>query len=318
MTDPFSIPSFVDVKAAHRIIHRYAYRTPVFTSAYLNKTFGTELFFKCENFQKVGAFKFRGACNAIMTLPEESAIDGVATHSSGNHAQAVALTAKLRGIPAYIVMPENAPRVKINAVNEYGAEITFCEATLEARKTTLHTVVQKMGAIVIHPYNDARIICGQGTAALELLEDFPELDSILAPVGGGGLLSGTALSAKSIKPNIEVFGIEPEEADDACRSFKAGKIIPLKSTNTIADGLRTSLGHLPFELIKTNVDDIITVSEKSIVVAMRAIWERMNIIIEPSGAVPLAAIYEQKIDVSGKKTGVILTGGNVDLERLPW
>lgn len=313
-----TIPSYPDIVEAHGVIKKYAHRTPVLTSSTFDGMTGARLFFKCENFQKVGAFKFRGACNAVMTLNDEEATKGVATHSSGNHAQALALSAKLKGIKAYIVMPENAPTAKVNAVRDYGAEVIFCEATLPARESTLQEVIEKTGAVLIHPYNDPRIICGQGTASIELLEDYPDLDMILAPVGGGGLLSGTAIAAKGINPDIKVIGTEPEEADDAYRSYKAGELIPLQGTTTIADGLRTSLGTLTFEVIRNTVDDVVTVSEEAIINAMRLIWERMNIIVEPSCAVPLAALFEQKIDVTDKKIGIILSGGNLDLDKLPW
>lgn len=318
MTDLLSIPTLSDIQKAHEIIKKHAHVTPVLSSQQINTRCGAELYFKCENFQKVGAFKFRGATNAVLTLPDDEAAQGVATHSSGNHAQALALAARIKGIPAYVVMPENAPKVKVEAVRNYGAEITFCESSLEARESTLKEVVTRTGATTIHPYNDARIIAGQGTATVEFLESNPDLDIILTPVGGGGLLSGTALAAKNIKPSIKVIGTEPEEADDAYRSFKAGHLIPAYSTQTIADGLRTSLGELPFSVITEYVDDIVTVSEASIVAAMRYIWERLNIIIEPSCAVPMAAVFEGKIDVAGKKIGIIITGGNVDLDNLPW
>jgi len=318
MLQTTKIPTFQDVRDAKRRISGFANRTPVLTSQTINKRTGTSVYFKCENFQKVGAFKFRGACNAVFSLPDEDAQKGVGTHSSGNHAQALALAARLRGIPAYVVMPENAPKVKVEAVKNYGAEVTFCASSLESREQTLEQVLERTGAVPIHPYNDARIIAGQGTAAVELLEDYPELDIILTPVGGGGLLSGTALAAKSVKSGIQIIGTEPEMADDAFRSFKEGKLLPNYSTQTIADGLRTSLGELPFEIIKKQVDDIVTVSEKSIVNAMRYIWERMNIIIEASCAVPVAALLEGKIKAEDKKTGIIITGGNVDLDNLPW
>lgn len=318
MTPTLKGPDLDDVETAHQIIKKYANRTPIFTSKSVDKRAGANIFFKCENFQKVGAFKFRGACNAVFSLSEEEARKGVATHSSGNHAQAVALAAKIRGIPAYVVMPENAPKVKVKAVKDYRAKVTFCESTLEARETTLEEVVQKTGATFIHPYDDARVIAGQGTAAIELLDDQPDLDMIITPVGGGGLLSGTSISAKAIKPNIKVIGAEPEMADDAYRSFKAGKLIPVKDPNTVADGLRTSLGQLPFSIITNNVDDIATVSEDSIIESMRFIWERMNMIIEASCAVPVAAVFDKKIETDGKNVGIIITGGNVDLDNLPW
>jgi threonine dehydratase len=312
------IPTIKDIREAHRRIAEYAHRTAVLSSRQVDKKTCGQIFFKCENFQKVGAFKFRGASNAIFSLSDEEAAKGVATHSSGNHAQAVALAAQIKEIPAYIVMPENAPKVKVKAVKNYGADITFCDSTLEARETTLEKVVKRTGAAFIHPYDDGRIISGQGTAAVELLKDHPDLDIIMAPVGGGGLLSGTAIAAKSIKPEIIVIGAEPEKADDAFQSFKAGKLIPVQNPNTIADGLRTSLGKLPFSIITHHVDDIVTVSEKSIIEAMRYIWERLNMIIEASCAVPVAAVFDGKVDVKGKKVGIIITGGNVDLDNLPW
>lgn len=314
-----SIPTYSDIKTAHETIKDHIHNTPVLTSRQLDKRAGTKVFLKCENFQRVGAFKFRGGSNAIFNLPDEQAQKGVATHSSGNHAQAVALAARKRGIPAYIVMPENAPDVKKRAVKGYGAEITFCESTQQARESTLEKVVEKTGATFIHPYNNGKIIAGQGTATIELLDQQPDLNFILAPVGGGGLLSGTAIAAKAIKDNISVIGCEPEEADDAYRSFKQGKLIPLEHTDTVADGLRTSLGELTFTCIKEHVDDIVTVSEEQIIEAMRFIWERMNIIIEASCAVPIAALFNDKIpSAANKKVGVIITGGNVDLDRLPW
>ena len=311
-------PSLNDILEAARRIEPYAHKTPVFTSRYYNQLTGGEVFFKCENFQRVGAFKFRGACNAVFKLSDEEAKQGVATHSSGNHAQALSLAAKLRGISAHIVMPENAPEVKKKAVKGYGAEITFCEPTLEARETTLDKVIAQTGASFIHPYNNHDIIAGQGTSALELLEEIPDLDLILAPVGGGGLLSGTAIAAKQTNPEIQVIGCEPELADDAYRSFKSGKLIKINQTDTVADGLRTSLGDLTFDIILKYVDDIVTVSETSIIRDMQTFWERMNMIIETSCAVPVSAIVDKKIKTGGKKVGVLITGGNVDLDKLPW
>ncbi|WP_310682051.1 pyridoxal-phosphate dependent enzyme [Aliifodinibius sp. S!AR15-10] len=310
------IPTLEDIHHAHKIVQKYAHQTPVLRNKSLDKEVAGQVHLKCENFQKVGAFKFRGASNAIFSLSDEEAQKGVATHSSGNHAQAVALAGQMRGIPAYIVMPENAPNVKVEAVKGYGARITFCEATLKAREDTLENVVKETGASFIHPYNDPRIIAGQGTAALELLDQQPDLDIILAPVGGGGLLSGTAIAASPT--DIKIIGVEPEEADDAFRSFKTGTLIPLDHTETIADGLRTSLGELTFACIREHVDGIVTVSEQEIKKAMRFVWERTKIIIEASSAVPVAALLNQKIDVTEKKVGVILSGGNVDLDNLPW
>lgn len=312
------IPFFSDIESAHQIVQKYAHRTPVLTSSSINKIVGGELFFKCENFQKVGAFKFRGACNAVFSLSEEDARKGVATHSSGNHAAALALAARMRGIAAHIVMPDNSPEIKKKAVAGYGAKITFCEPTLQARESTLASVVAETGATEIHPYNNFNVIAGQGTAAKEMIEDFGEFDIIMAPVGGGGLLSGTAISTKFLLPGCKVIAAEPAGADDAFRSFRAKKIIPSVNPKTIADGLLTSLGERNFAIIIQNVDDIVTVSEKKIVEAMRMIWERMKIIIEPSSAVPLAAILEGKVNIQNKKTGIILSGGNLDLGKLPF
>ena len=313
-----NVPIYSDVEKAHEIVKKFAHRTSVLTSASINKIVGGELFFKCENFQKVGAFKFRGACNAVFSLSEEDAQKGVATHSSGNHAAALALAAKMRGVAAHIVMPDNSPEIKKKAVAGYGAKITFCEPTLQARESTLAKVIEETGATEIHPYNNFNVIAGQGTAAKELIEDKGEFDIIMAPVGGGGLLSGTAISTKHLLPKCKVIAAEPAGADDAFRSFQAKKIIPSVNPKTIADGLLTSLGERNFEIIMDKVDDIVTVSEEKIVEAMRMIWERMKIIIEPSSAVPLGAILEGKIDIQNKKTGIILSGGNLDLGRLPF
>ncbi len=311
-------PSLDAIREAAERIRRYARRTPVLTCASLDRMAKAELFFKCENFQKVGAFKFRGACNAVFSLSDEEASHGVATHSSGNHAQALALAAQLRGVEAFIVMPKDAPQVKKDAVAGYGAKIVFCEPTLEARETTLAKVVAETGAHFVHPYNDYRIIAGQGTAALELLEEVPDLDVVMAPVGGGGLLSGTALTLYELSPTTRIIGAEPEEADDAYRSLQEGRIIPSVEPKTVADGLLTSLGDLTFPIIKAHVEQIVTVSEEAIVSGMRHVWERMKIVIEPSAAVPVGALLERKIDLTGKRIGVILSGGNVDLDKLPW
>jgi threonine dehydratase len=268
--------------------------------------------------QKVGAFKFRGACNAVYSLRDEEASRGVCTHSSGNHAQALVLAAKLRGIPAYIVMPNNAPQVKKDAVAGYGGQITYCAPTLEAREATLRRVYERTGATVIHPYNDERVIAGQGTAALELLDSIPDLDAVIAPVGGGGLISGTSIAAKGLKPSIRVIAAEPEMADDAFRSMQEERIVPSNNPKTIADGLLTSLGELTYPIIQQNIEQIVTVSEQGIIDSMKFIWERAKIIIEPSAAVAIAVLWEKKIDLSGLKVGVILSGGNVDLNKLPW
>jgi threonine dehydratase len=294
------------------------HHTPVLTSESINAMLETELFFKCENFQKVGAFKYRGATNAVLSLSAEEALKGVATHSSGNHAAALALAARKRGIRCYVAMPRTAPPVKIEAVKGYGADITFCEPTLESREDTLAGIIRKTGAVFIHPFNYFPVICGQGTAAKEFLEEVPDLDMLLVPVGGGGILSGSAIAAKAMNPLIKVFGCEPLNADDACRSFHSGQIVPSFNPNTIADGLLTSLGPLTFEVIRQKVDDILTVSEESIILAMRMIWQRMKIISEASAAVTLAAVLENRGIFAGSKTGLILTGGNVDLMNLPF
>jgi threonine dehydratase len=311
-------PTLADIRQAARRIQPYVHHTPILTSTKINQIVGAELFFKCENFQKVGAFKARGATNAVFSLTDEEASHGVATHSSGNHAAALSLAARSREIPAYIVMPRTAPSVKKKAVEGYGAEITLCEPTLEAREEGLDAVVKKTGAVFIHPYNDYRIIAGQATASLELLEGTESLDIVLTPVGGGGLTSGTALTVKNLSPSTRMIAVEPEMADDACRSFRDGKIYPSVNPRTIADGLLTSLGEKTFGIIQKYVDDIVTVPEQGIIDAMRLIWERMKIIVEPSAAVPLAAIISEQLDVSGKRVGIILSGGNVDLEKLPW
>jgi threonine dehydratase len=312
------IPDFTDIVKAHARIFPLVHRTPVMTSKSINQITGSNLFFKCENLQKVGAFKFRGACNAVFSLFEEEARKGVATHSSGNHAAALALAARMRGIPAYIVMPRTAPEIKKKAVAGYGGIITFCEPTLQARESTLVQVIAETGATEVHPYDNFFVIAGQGTAAKELIEDAGDFDIIMAPVGGGGLLSGTSLSVKKLNPGCKVIAAEPLGADDACRSFHAGVIYPSENPKTIADGLLTSLSQRTFTIIRENVDDIVTVTEEKIVEAMRLIWERMKIIIEPSSAVPLAAILEDKLNVSGKKVGIILSGGNLDLGKLPF
>ena len=273
-----AIPTYSDIEQAHQIVQKYAHHTPVLTSTGINEIVGGNLFFKCENLQKVGAFKFRGACNAVFSLTDEEARKGVATHSSGNHAAALALAARMRGIAAHIVMPSNSPEIKKKAVAGYGADITFCEPTLQARESTLARIVAETGATEIHPYNNFNVIAGQGTTAKELIEDEGEFDIIMAPVGGGGLLSGTALSTKYLLPGCKVIAAEPAGADDAFRSFHEKKIIPSVNPKTIADGLLTSLGERNFAIIMQNVDDIVTVSEEKIVEAMRMIWERMKII----------------------------------------
>lgn len=312
------IPTYADVLEATDRIKPFANSTPVFKSKWYDQQIGAELYFKCENFQKVGAFKFRGACNAVLSLSEQEGNRGIVTHSSGNHAQAVALAARTKGYEATIIMPKNAPSIKIRAVKDYGAKILFCEPTIDARKEMTYRFIEDTNAHFIHPYNNPMVIAGQGTIAKEFLEEIPDLDIIIAPVGGGGLISGTCISAKEIKPSVKVIGSEPELADDAYRSMKEGTIQPVLRTDTIADGLRTALGDVTFEIMKEKLDDLVTVSEMAIIREMRSVWERMKVMIEPSSAVPVAACMDQKIEVKGKKVGIILTGGNVDLEKLPW
>jgi threonine dehydratase len=308
-------PQISDIKAAHQRIRPYIHKTPILTSEGLDEIIGAKLFFKCENFQKVGAFKFRGACNTIFSLPEDKAAKGVVTHSSGNHAAALSLAARKRGIEAKIVMPSTAPKVRIAAVKNYGGHITFCKPTLESRESTAANIIQQTGATMIHPYNNHQIIAGQGTAALELLSEIPDLDYVLAPVGGGGLLCGTAITTKSLHPKIKVIGCEPENADDAFRSMQAGKIIPSQNPKTVADGLKTSLGDKTFPIIRDLVDEIVLVSEEEIVQAMRYIFERMKMIVEPSSAVAFAVPLFKKINVTHKKLGIIISGGNVDFSN---
>jgi len=311
-------PTIKEIREASERIKPFVHLTPVLTCSSLNQMCKMEIFFKCENFQKAGAFKIRGAANAVFTLGVKEASRGVATHSSGNHAAALALAARWRGIKAYVVMPENAPHVKRDAVANYGAEIMVCKPTLEAREEGLRKVLDVTGAAFIHPYNDYRVISGQGTAALELCEEIPGLDIVMAPVGGGGLLSGTAIAVSTISPQTLIIAAEPQRADDAYRSFHVGRLIPANNPDTIADGLRTSLGDLTFPIIRRYVKDIFTVSEEAIVKAMCYIWERMKIIVEPSAAVPLGALLTKRTGLSGKRIGVILSGGNVDLANLPW
>ena len=305
------------IRAAHERIRPHVTRTPVLTSSRLDQASGASLFFKCENFQKIGAFKARGATNAVFALDDATAKRGVATHSSGNHGTALARAAKLRGIPAHIVMPKNSAKVKVRAVESYGAHVVFCEPTQDAREAACADVIAKTGATLIHSFESEDVMAGQGTAAVELLEDV-DVDLVICPIGGGGLLCGTAVAAKSLRPEIQVVAAEPANADDAAQSFQARKRIVTEKKFTIADGLRTNVGERNFPVIQRYVDDIVTVGEDAIVTAMRTIWETMKIIIEPSAAVSYAAIVERKIDISGKRIGIILTGGNVDLDALPW
>lgn len=306
------------IRAAHERIRDKIHRTPLMTSQSLDAMAGCRLYFKCENLQKVGAFKARGATNAVLLLPDKDAARGVVTHSSGNHAAALARAAGLRGIPAYIVMPNNSPQAKQASVRRYGGEILLCEPTLAARESTAREVMQRTGAAFIHPYDNLDVMAGQGTTAIEMLEDVPQLDAILCPVGGGGQLSGIAVAAKSLRPDIRIIGVEPAAADDAARSLKEGRILPAGTPVTIADGLKTSLGEKPFAEIRRLVEDIVTVREASIVAAMRLIWEVLKVIVEPSGAVAYAAVTEGSFKAAGARIGVVLSGGNLDLERLPW
>ena len=306
------------IHAAHERIRAYMHRTPVLTSSRLDGASGASLFFKCENFQKIGAFKARGATNAVFSLDDATARRGVATHSSGNHGAAVARAAKLRGISAHIVMPSNSAKVKVRAVESYGANIVFCEPTEAAREATCAEVIEKTGAALIHSFENEHVMAGQGTLAIELLEQVSDLDLVMCPVGGGGLLSGTAVAAKSIRPKIKVIAVEPANADDAAQSFHAGRRLVTEKKFTIADGLRTNIGEPNFAIVQRYVDGIVRVSEEAIVASMRTIWETMKIIVEASAAVPYAAILERAVDIRGQRVGIILTGGNVDLDALPW
>jgi threonine dehydratase len=312
------LPALDDVIRAYRTVKRYAHRTPVLTSRSVSALLNADLYLKCENFQKVGAFKFRGATNAVFSLTDDEAKSGVTTHSSGNHAAGLALAASMRGIPAYIVMPQNAPAIKKKAVEGYGGIITFCRSTQKDREETLQQVQAQTGAAFIHAYDNFNVICGQGTAALELLEDHPDLEVVITPVGGGGLLSGTLTYTKGFRPGIAVFGTEPRNADDAFRSLRDGVIHPSVHPDTIADGLRTSLSERTYRILSSKCDGILTVTEEGIVQAMRMIWERMKIIIETSSAVPIAAMMEHPQIFAGKKVGAIISGGNADLDNLPF
>ncbi len=312
------IPNKKRLLEAREVIHPYVHRTPVMTCSTLDRLFGARFYFKCENFQKGGAFKFRGASHAVMTLPQNQLSQGVATHSSGNHAQALSLAAQIRGIQAHIVMPEHAPRIKVAAVEQYGGQIRFCAPTLPDREATLKEVVRETGATEIHPYNDYRIIAGQASVAAEVYEEVPEPDILLVPVGGGGLLSGSILSTRYFSPDTKVVAAEPEKADDAHQSFRQGRFIPADKPQTIADGLRTSLGSKTYPIIMEGVTDILTAREESIAYAMLLFWERMKIIVEPSAAVPLACIMDNPVPFRNTRTAIILSGGNVDLMKLPW
>jgi threonine dehydratase len=307
------------IRAAHDRIRPFVKRTPVLTNEALDAARGARLGFKCENLQAAGAFKSRGACNAVFSLTDAAAANGVVTHSSGNHAAALARAARLRGITAHIVMPAGAPQTKVHNVCSYGGLITFCEPGLDAREAACARIAAETGAALIPPFDDYRVMAGQGTATIEFLEDVADLDVLLCPVGGGGLLCGTAVAAKALKPGIKVIGVEPARADDVAQSFRAGRRISIPTPATIADGLRTNCtGEKNFPIIRQYVDDIVTVSEEGIVAAMRELWEKLRMVIEPSAAVPYAALLENKFAYAGKNVGLILTGGNVDLESVPW
>jgi threonine dehydratase len=317
-TDTLSIPTYEDVKAAHERIAPYIHRTPILTSSYLNGLTGAELFFKCENFQKAGAFKVRGATNAVFGLSEEQAPKGVATHSSGNHALSLSYAAGRRGIPCHVVMPRTAPQAKKDAVRGYGGIITECEPSTSSREATFARVQEETGAEFVHPYNDERVIAGQGTCSKEMLEDLGGLDAIVAPIGGGGMISGTCLTCSTVAPYTEIYAAEPEAADDAYQSFRKGEIVAYDAPETIADGLKVPLKERTWHFVSRYVKDVLLASEQEIVDAMKLTWQRMKIVIEPSCAVPLAVILKNPDTFAGKRVGVIITGGNVDLDKLPW
>jgi threonine dehydratase len=318
VAEKLQIPTFDDMLAAHERIKPYIHRTPVLTSSYLNSLVGAEMFFKCENFQKAGAFKVRGASNAVFGLSDEMAKKGVATHSSGNHALSLSYAAGRRGIPCHVVMPRTAPQAKKDAVRGYGGIITECEPSTSSREAVFAEVEARTGAEFVHPYNDPRVIAGQGTCSRELLEQVEGLDAVIAPIGGGGMISGTCLTLSHLAPKVEIFAAEPEQADDAYRSFKAGHIIADDAPNTVADGLKVPLKELTWHFVRNYVTDILTASEREIIDAMKLTWQRMKIVMEPSCAVPLATILKNKERFAGKRVGVIITGGNVDLDKLPW
>jgi threonine dehydratase len=312
------IPTLQDMRDAGARIQPYIHRTPVLTSQYLNELTGAELFFKCENLQKAGAFKARGASNAVFGLTDEQAKRGVATHSSGNHGTCLSYAAGRRGIPCTVVMPHTAPQAKKDAVRGYGGIVVECEPSTTSREAVFADVIAKSGAEFVHPYNDPRVIAGQATCSAEFIEQVENLDAMVAPIGGGGMISGTCLTLSNLAPNIKIYAGEPENADDAYRSFKAGHIIADDAPDTIADGLKVPLKDLTWHFVSNNVTDIFTASEQEIVDAMKMTWTRMKMIIEPSCAVPLAIILKNKDIFAGKRVGVVITGGNVDLDLLPW
>ncbi|MCE8008151.1 beta-hydroxyaspartate dehydratase BhcB [Aestuariivita sp.] len=313
-----TIPTFQDMLDAHARIEPYIHRTPVLTSSYFNELTGADLFFKCENFQKAGAFKVRGASNAVFGLSDDIAAKGVATHSSGNHALSLSYAAGRRGIPCHVVMPRTAPEAKKAAVRGYGGIITECEPSTTSREAVFAEVQEKTGAEFVHPYNDPRVIAGQGTCSREFMEQTGGVDMMVAPIGGGGMISGTCLTLSTLAPEVEIIASEPEQADDAYRSFKAGRIIADDAPQTIADGLKVPLKELTWHFVSNHVTDILTASEQEIIDAMKLTWQRMKIVMEPSCAVPLATILKNKERFQGKRVGVIITGGNVDLAKLPW
>lgn len=315
MTD---FPTYDDVIAAHERIAPHIHRTPVLTSSYINSLVGAELFFKCENFQKAGAFKARGASNAVFGLTDEQAAKGVATHSSGNHGTCLSYAAGRRGIPCTVVMPRTAPQAKKDAVRGYGGRVVECEPSTSSREAVFAEVVAETGAEFVHPYNDLRVITGQATCSRELMEQVEGLTSVVAPIGGGGMVSGTCLTLSTIAPQVKIYAAEPEQADDAYRSFKAGYIIADDAPETVADGLKVPLKENTWHYVQNHVTDILTASEEEIVEAMKLIWKRMKIVMEPSSAVPLATILKNKELFAGQRIGVIITGGNVDLDKLPW
>lgn len=310
--------SIDDVKEAHERIRPYIHRTPVLTSTYLNNLTGAQLYFKCENFQKAGAFKVRGACNAVFGLSDADAVNGVCTHSSGNHALSLSYAAGQRGIPCNVVMPRTAPDAKKAAVRGYGGKITECEPSTTSREEVFAKVQAETGGEFVHPYNDPRVITGQATCSLELMQEVDDLDAVVAPIGGGGMISGTCLTLSNLAPNVGIYAAEPEQADDAYRSFKAGHIIADDAPVTVADGLKVPLKENTWHFVSSFVTDILTASEDEIIEAMKLIWQRMKIVVEPSSAVPLAVILKNPEVFAGKKVGVIITGGNVDLDKLPW
>lgn len=307
-----------DIQLAHKRIRPFIHRTPILTNSSINKLVGAELFFKCENFQKAGSFKIRGATNTVEMLSDEEFNQGVATTSSGNHGAALSMAVSRRGGTTKVVMPLNTPTIKVNNVKRNGGEVVWCEPDQKFRESVLLDLVEKTGATVVHPYNDLRIMAGQGTCAKEMLEDEPDIDCIVSPVSGGGLLSGTLVAAKNMKNSINVFGAEPEEADDAYQSLKAGKIVPNKTINTICDGLRAEIGTKTFPVIQNLVDEIIPISEKDVIVSLKMIWERMKIIVEPSCSISLALVLKNKKMFNDRKVGLIMSGGNIDLSSLPW